>query len=181
MRNFCIWLFACLWLPLAAMGQTFTLKSKDIGGQGTYEQSYQGFGCTGKNTSPQLYWENPPAGTKSFAITMYDPDAPTGSGWWHWVVFNIPADVREFKTGAGNVKSGLAPKGCVQSLTDYGIHGYGGPCPDPGHYDQYIITVYALKVDKLDLDQSAMPALVGFELLANSLERASIIMYSKRW
>ena len=90
-------------------------------------KSFNGFGCTGKNESPQLSWENAPEGTKSFAITMYDPDAPTGSGWWHWVVFDIPSDITELMTGAGNVKLNLVPEGTIQSITDYGTNGYGGP------------------------------------------------------
>src|SRR6266436_6729147 len=90
---------------------TFTLKSKDIGGQATTQQVFNGFGCTGGNISPQLSWENVPEGTKSFAVTMYDPDAPTGSGWWHWVVFNIPAGTTSLPKGAGDVKKKLTPKG----------------------------------------------------------------------
>src|SRR5215468_11973543 len=84
------------------LAQTFKLKSKDIGGQMTLQQVLNGFGCTGQNLSPQLGWDNAPAGTKSFAITIYDKDAPTGSGWWHWIVFNIPATTNELKPGAGD-------------------------------------------------------------------------------
>src|SRR5262244_2925328 len=86
----------------ALFAQTFTLKSKDIGGQMTLQQVLNGFGCTGQNVSPQLSWDNAPAGTKSFGVTIYDKDAPTGSGWWHWIVFNIPATVSELKQGAGD-------------------------------------------------------------------------------
>jgi len=161
--------------------QTFTLRSKDIGGQATDKQVYNGFGCTGDNLSPELYWENPPAGTKSYAITMYDPDAPTGSGFWHWVVFDIPANILELKTGAGNIGKGLMPAGAIQSNTDFGQPGYGGPCPPQGHgFHQYLITIYALKTDKLGLDKTATPAFVGFNLFSNTIAKASLVMYYKR-
>ena len=161
--------------------QTFTLKSKDIGGQATSKEVFNGFGCTGENISPELYWENPPAGTKSFAVTMYDPDAPTGSGFWHWLIFDIPANVLELKSGAGDLSKNLAPAGAIQSKTDFGQPGYGGPCPPEGHgFHTYIITVYALKADKLGLDQNASGAYVGFNLYANTIAKASLIMYYKR-
>ena len=164
-----------------AHAQTFTLKSADLGGQATSKQEFGGFGCSGQNVSPQLSWENIPEGTKSFAITMYDPDAPTGSGWWHWLVFDIPADIRELKSGAGDITKNIAPANCVQSATNYGIGGYGGPCPPKGHgIHQYIITVYALKTDKLGLDKNANPATVGFNLWANTLQKASILAYYQR-
>jgi len=96
--------------------QEFTLKSDDLSGQLTMTQVFSGFGCTGKNISPSLEWMNAPKDTKSFAFTVYDPDAPTGSGWWHWVVFDIPSDTNELKTDAGSLQKGLAPKGSVQSV-----------------------------------------------------------------
>ncbi|HLX92178.1 MAG TPA: YbhB/YbcL family Raf kinase inhibitor-like protein [Puia sp.] len=161
--------------------QTFTLKSRDIGGQATEKQVYNGFGCSGENLSPQLYWENVPAGTKSFAVTMYDPDAPTGSGFWHWVVFDIPAGVTELPTGAGNSAKGLLPAGAIQSNTDFGQPGYGGPCPPQGHgFHEYRITVYALKTDKLGLDKNATPAFVGFNLFSNLIAKSTLVMYYKR-
>ncbi|WP_323052736.1 YbhB/YbcL family Raf kinase inhibitor-like protein [Malaciobacter mytili] len=93
--------------------QGFTLKSETISGQLGIKQVFNGFGCTGENISPKLSWENPPKKTKSFAITMYDPDAPTGSGWWHWIVFDIPKDKKELKESFGNKES----KEIVQSVT----------------------------------------------------------------
>lgn len=161
--------------------KTFTLTSKDLGGETTKTQEFNGFGCSGDNQSPQLSWKNAPEGTKSFAITMYDPDAPTGSGFWHWVVFDIPANVNELVTNAGNVKLNLAPKGAIQSITDYGIKGFGGPCPPEGHgFHKYIITVYALKTDRLGLDGNINPAVVGFNLWNQTFAKASIIAYYKR-
>lgn len=163
------------------LGQTFTLKSNDIGGQATLKQVFSGFGCTGENVSPQLSWENAPEGTKSFAITIHDPDAPTGSGWWHWVMFDIPADVKELASNAGNLEQKLAPTGAIQGVTDFGQAGYGGPCPPEGHgIHEYLIAVYALKTDKLGLDAKASPALVGYYLNANTIEKASIVMYYQR-
>jgi hypothetical protein len=159
--------------------QTFTLKSNDIGGQATNKQFFDGFGCHGENISPQLSWENAPEGTKYFAVTMYDPDAPTGSGWWHWVIFNIPAKVSELKSNAGDVSKSIAPKGSVQSMTDFGKQGYGGPCPPPGAPHEYLISVYALK-DKIALDKNANPAMVGFYLNQAMIEKASIVMYAKQ-
>lgn len=161
--------------------ETFTLTSKDLGGEGTKTLEFNGFGCSGDNQSPHLSWKNAPVETKSFAITMYDPDAPTGSGFWHWVVFDIPASVNELVTNAGSVALKLAPKGAIQSLTDYGIKGFGGPCPPEGHgFHQYIITVYALKTDKLGLDENVNPAIVGFNLWNQTLAKASLIIYYKR-
>ena len=159
--------------------QTFTLKSNDIGGQATNKQFFNGFGCHGENVSPQLSWENTPEGTKYFAVTMYDPDAPTGSGCWHWVIFNIPANVNELKSDAGDLSKNIAPEGSVQSMTDFGKPGYGGPCPPPGAPHEYLITVYALK-GKIDLDKTANPAMVGFYLNQNMIEKASIVMYAKQ-
>jgi len=164
-----------------SFSQTFTLTSKSVGGQATDKQVANTFGCKGQNISPQLSWTNAPEGTKSFAITMYDPDAPSGSGWWHWVVFDIPANVMEFPEGAGDVTKNLAPKGCIQSNTDMGAPGYGGPCPPEGHgFHRYVITVFALKTDKLGLDKNSNPPLVGFYLNMNTIAKASIIFYYKR-
>ena len=181
MKQQSIYLIGFLCLSLCSFSQTFTLKSPALGGQMTSKQVFNRFGCTGTNKSPQLNWEHPPEGTKSFAVTMYDPDAPTGSGWWHWLVFDIPATVKELKSGAGNPKSNALPGNAIQSITDYGTHGYGGPCPpegDPAH--RYIITVYALKTEKLGLEENASPALVGYYLNANAIQKSSVMAYFQR-
>ncbi|SEM07838.1 hypothetical protein SAMN04487910_4076 [Aquimarina amphilecti] len=160
---------------------TFTLSSTNLGGEATIKEEFNGFGCTGKNQSPQLSWKNAPKETKSFAITMYDPDAPTGSGWWHWVVFDIPSNINELVSNAGNTESKLTPDGTIQSITDYGTNGYGGPCPPEGHgLHQYIITVYALKTDSLGLNENTNPAVVGYYLWNNTLAKASIVAYYQR-
>lgn len=173
-------LFFLFTMSLTAQG-TFTLHSADLGGVATQQEEFNGFGCTGENESPQLSWTNPPENAKSFAITMYDPDAPTGSGWWHWLVFDIPANVQELVRKAGNTKLDLAPVGAIQSVTNYGVPGYGGPCPPEGHgLHQYIITVHALKVDKLGLDENTNPAVVGYYLWNNTIAKASIVTYYSR-
>ncbi|MDW3649957.1 MAG: YbhB/YbcL family Raf kinase inhibitor-like protein [Bacteroidia bacterium] len=162
-------------------GQTFTLSTKDVGGQASLKQVFKGFGCEGENISPQLSWEHAPEGTKSFAITMYDKDAPTGSGWWHWLAFDIPASTSEIPTAAGDPARNLMPAGTIQSLTNYGVPGFGGPCPPEGHGPhQYVVTVYALNVDKLGLDANTNPAIVGYYLNNASIQKASIVFYYQR-
>ena len=145
------------------------------------EQVFDGWGCAGRNVSPALQWSGAPAGTKSYAVTVYDPDAPTGSGFWHWQIFNIPAGVTELAAGAGDPTRGLAPAGSVQGRNDYGPIGYGGPCPPPGDKPhRYVFTLFALKVPKLDLDATASAAVIGFNLNANVLEKASVTAHYGR-
>jgi hypothetical protein len=157
--------------------QNFTLSSSDLQGQLTSKQVFNGFGCTGENISPELSWKDAPKGTKSFAVTVYDPDAPTGSGWWHWVTFDISKDKFTLPTGFGNSES----KDVIQSITDYGKSGFGGACPPVGDKaHRYVFTVYALDIETLGLDKNASPALVGFYLNAHSLAKASLISYYGR-
>lgn len=145
------------------------------------EQVLSGFGCSGGNVSPELHWKNAPKDTKGFAVTVYDPDAPTGSGWWHWVIFNIPATVTALAANAGKPDSGIAPQDSLQSVTDFGQPGYGGPCPPVGDTPhRYIFTVYALKMDQLPLKQDASGAMVGFYLKQNQLAKASFTAYYGR-
>ena len=115
---------------------TFTVSSPQIAESSFIgkEQVFAGFGCTGQNVSPELKWENIPAGTKSIAVTAYDTDAPTGSGWWHWVVVNLPADTNGLEKGAGTGDSKTLPEGALQVRTDFGASGYGGPCPPEGDH-----------------------------------------------
>ena len=165
----------------ALSAQNFTLKSADLGGQATDKQVYNNFGCTGQNLSPNLVWVNPPAGTKSYAITLYDPDAPTGSGWWHWVVFDIPVGVTSLQSGAGSAGHTGMPAGAIQSMTDFGGPGYGGPCPPPGDKPhRYILTVYALSKDKLGLDAKAAAPMVGFAVNQCTLAQATLVFYCAR-
>lgn len=160
--------------PAAAAGK-FTLKSADVkpGKPLTDQQVFNGFGCSGANVSPELSWADAPKETKSFVVTVYDPDAPTGSGWWHWVVYDIPATATGLAQGAGSGKAAL-PEGAKEGRTDFGATGFGGACPPPGDKPhRYIFTVYALKADKLDVPADASPAMIGFMTRANSLASAS--------
>ncbi len=162
-----------------AAGQTkrgFSLSSADVAAGRTIKapQVYNGMGCTGNNVSPGLSWKGAPAKAKSFALTMYDPDAPTGSGWWHWVVFNIPATATSLVPDAGDPKKNLLPAGSAQGNTDFGAPGYGGPCPPKGDKPhRYIFTLYALDADKLDLPASATAAYVGFNIHAHTVGKAT--------
>jgi Raf kinase inhibitor-like YbhB/YbcL family protein len=154
----------------------FELRSADLqeGGVVAKAQVYKGGGCSGENISPELEWSNAPAGTKSFAVTLYDPDAPTGSGWWHWVMYNIPASVSRLPAGAGDPSRQWMP-GVAMGTTDFGTKGYGGPCPpkgDPAHH--YVFTVHALDVEKLAVPDDATAAMIGFNLNAHRLDSATL-------
>ncbi len=140
-----------------------------------------GFGCGGGNKSPHLKWEGAPAGTKSCAVLCFDPDAPTGSGFWHWVVVNIPANVTELPLDAGNPAGGKLPAGALQVRTDFGKPGYGGPCPPEGdHPHRYLFSVHAVGVEKLPVSADTAAAVVGFQLHFNTLAKASLMGLVKR-
>ena len=153
----------------------FTLTSTDLrNGRFADAQVLNTFGCSGGNGSPQLSWTNAPAGTKSFVVTMFDPDAPTGSGFWHWVAVNIPASVSELPNGASRNAAKL-PAGTLETRTDLGAPGYGGPCPPAGDKPhRYIFTLHALKVEKLDVDVETSAALVGFNVHMQEIGRATL-------
>ena len=168
---------ALLGIGATAQAAGFTLKSPDIKPGATLADTFvfNGFGCSGGNKSPALEWSGAPAGTKSYALTVYDPDAPTGSGWWHWVVYNIPADAKALAAGAGTPDGGGLPKGSAQGRTDFGSAGFGGACPPPGDKPhRYVFTVYALKADKIDVPADASAALIGFMIHGNMLGKASL-------
>lgn len=160
---------------LVPAAHAFDLKSADVANGGTLaaRQLFNGFGCQGGDQSPQLSWSDAPAGTKSFAVTIYDPDAPTGSGWWHWVVYDIPANVRSLAADAG--KPGRLPAGAKHGRNDFGTQAFGGACPPAGDKPhRYIATVHALKVDKLPAPAEPSGALVGFLVNANRLGGATL-------
>ncbi|MBW1595985.1 YbhB/YbcL family Raf kinase inhibitor-like protein [Streptomyces sp. JJ38] len=128
------------------------------------------------NSSPQLSWSAGPAGTLSYAVTCYDPDAPTGSGFWHWTVFDIPADVTELPAGAGTGDFRGLPTGALQARNDYGSRDFGGAAPPPGDGPhRYVFTVYAVDREKLGPDEDAAPAFVGFHLRFHAIARGQLI------
>lgn len=163
-------LLAGLIAATPALAADFTLTAGDFadGGRLPDAQVFDGFGCSGGNRSPALSWSGAPAGTESFALTVYDPDAPTGSGFWHWVMFDIPAGTTALAAGAGE------PEGAKEARNDYGRPGYGGACPPPGPAHHYVFTVWALPTATLGLDADATPAMVGFMLHGNALAKATL-------
>ena len=137
---------------------------------------FNGMGYQGENVSPHLAWEDAPEGTKSFVVTCFDPDAPTGSGWWHWVVANLPADTTSLPQGAGSGKTAL-PAGAVQTRTDFGQAGYGGAAPPAGETHRYIFSVHALDVESIEVDAGASGAMVGFNVHFHVLASASLTVH----
>jgi len=140
------------------------------------------FGCAGGNTSPPLAWRNAPAGTKSFVVTLFDRDErSTPSGWWHWVVYDLPADTDRLPAGAGSDHSSALPAGALQGRTDLGTAAYHGPCPakgDPPH--RYLFTVYALSVAKLPVDAGASGAMVTSTVQDALLGKATLVAHYGR-
>ncbi|WP_287741047.1 MULTISPECIES: YbhB/YbcL family Raf kinase inhibitor-like protein [Diaphorobacter] len=154
----------------------FTLTSPDIADGSTIAQSFEfdGFGCSGRNQSPVLRWSGAPEGTKGFAVNVYDPDAPTGSGFWHWYVIDLPASVSELPANAGAKGGAHLPAGARQIRNDYGQYAWGGMCPPPGDKPhRYIFTVHALSVERIDVPDDAPAALTGFMVNAHTLAKAS--------
>lgn len=176
-----LFLFSTLASASVLADPAFQVVSRDMRHQQTLNaaQILKGFGCDGDNRSPQLAWSGAPAGTKSFAVTLYDPDAPTGSGWWHWVVYNLPASARGLEAGAGQAGKLAAP--ARHGRNDFGNYDFGGACPPVGDQPhRYIVTVHALKVDRLDVPEDASPALVGFMLNASRIGKATLTaMYGR--
>lgn len=170
-------LTACLSVPAYAGSASFSLSSSEIKSGQTLDakQVFNSFGCEGGNQSPALSWTPGPAGTRSYAVTVYDPDAPTGSGWWHWVVYNIPATVTHLEANAGDVSGKNLPAGAVQGRTDYGSSAFGGACPPAGDKPhRYVFTVYALKANVLDVPADASAALIGFMIHSTMLGKATL-------
>lgn len=172
---------AAFLVPLAfacgAQAADFTVTSPQVAAGGTLgsAQVFDGFGCQGGNQSPALVWSGAPAGTRSFAVTVYDPDAPTGSGWWHWVVYDLPATTTRLPANAGTADGRALPAPAAQGRTDYGSPGFGGACPPVGDRPhRYVFTVHALKVDRLEVPAGASAAMVGYFLGMNRLGQATL-------
>jgi Raf kinase inhibitor-like YbhB/YbcL family protein len=158
-----------------------SFKDGDYLGKEHVLSTEYGFGCDGGNRSPHLAWDDAPAGTKSFAVTCFDPDAPTGSGFWHWVVVNIPPSVTVLPLDAGNPAGGKLPAGALQVRTDFGKPGYGGPCPPAGdHPHRYLFTVHAVSMDTLPVSADTSAAVVGFYLNFNTLAKVVLMGLYRR-
>ncbi|CRZ13834.1 YbhB/YbcL family Raf kinase inhibitor-like protein [Mycolicibacterium neworleansense] len=154
---------------------TFTLTSESVtDGQPLANDQVSGImGAGGSDVSPQLSWSGFPEETKSFAVTVYDPDAPTASGFWHWAVADLPASVTELPAGAGD--GGELPGGAVTLTNDAGLKRYLGAAPPAGHGPhRYYIAVHALPVESLELPEGATPAYLGFNLFGQAIARAVI-------
>ena len=172
-----VWIAAGALSAPAVPAGALTLTSPDIvqGKRIADAQVYNEYGCSGRNVSPALSWSNVPAGTKSFAIFMQDPDAPTSHGWMHWVVYDIPAEVTSLPAGAGDPKKNLMPAGAVQGRSDFGTAGYGGPCPPPGKPHHYYVRLFALNVQKLEAPPDATAALIGSYVTMHTLGSAALM------
>lgn len=165
-------------LSLSAQAADFQVTSSEMKTAESLSnaQVFEGFGCQGGNTSPSLNWSGAPEGTKSFAVTVFDPDAPTGSGWWHWTVVNIPASVTSLSADAGHKDDTRLPAGAVQGRNDYGYAGFGGACPPKGDKPHhYHFKVWALKAESLPIDGNSSGALVGYMLNANKIATAEVV------
>jgi Raf kinase inhibitor-like YbhB/YbcL family protein len=156
----------------------FELRSDDVaeGQMMSENQVYNEFGMTGKNVSPSLSWSGFPEQTKSFAVTCFDPDAPTGSGFWHWIMLNVPASVTSLPAGAGAPDGSRLPGDAFHIRNDYGAKGFGGAAPpagDPPH--RYVFAVHALDVEDLEVTDEVTPAIAGFNLRFRTIARATLI------
>jgi Raf kinase inhibitor-like YbhB/YbcL family protein len=168
-------------LPMAFTVKSDNFKDGDYLGADHILSADFGFGCAGGNRSPHLAWSGAPTGTKSFAVICFDPDAPTGSGFWHWLVVNIASSASELAVDAGNAKAPKLPSGALQTRTDFGAPGYGGPCPPAGdHPHRYLFTVFAVSADSLPVQADTSAAIVGFHLNFHTLAKASIMGLYKR-
>jgi Raf kinase inhibitor-like YbhB/YbcL family protein len=167
------WLVTC---PIASAAERFQVTSRmwHEGGKIPQECVFDRSECHGANLSPDLRWSGAPANARSFAVTIFDLDAPKSGGWAHWILFNLPPSVSELAPGAGTPGNGRIPVEASQTVNDYGLRGYGGPCPPSGAEHRYVLTVYALKADKLPGDGATTPARVLKEIKSDSLALATI-------
>ena len=176
--------FAAALFAVSATGcaaqSTFTVTTDDApGGRFPQAQYYNSYGCTGGNLSPHIAWSGAPASTQGYAVTIFDPDAPTGHGWWHWLVIDIPVTTSSLVRGISGT-AGAQALGIVETKTDFGTAAYGGPCPPAGQDHHYVITVYAMKSPHLDLAPASNPADVETALKADALATAQTTVMAAR-
>lgn len=173
-------LFIMSMISFHITAQPFTLSSTDLSEHGFSKQYIlNSFGCDGENISPNLQWHHSPKETKSFVLTMYDPDAPTGSGWWHWVIANIPATANHITHNAGDDILKL-PNGAVAVRNDFGHVNYGGPCPPAGTNHRYIFTLYALDIETIDVNDTTSAAFIGYISYHHMLDKATLVYHYQR-
>lgn len=168
-------LIVSLAFAASALAADFQVQVDGDGGRLLQRSSFNGFGCSGQNLAPAVRWRGAPAHTRSFAATVYDPDAPTGSGWWHWVVIDLPSSAHELPAG------GSLPAGALAVRNDYGQAAWGGPCPPAGDAPHhYVFTIYALDVPALGIPADASAALAGFVIHSHALGKAqSVLTYGR--
>lgn len=172
--TFCFALYAALIAAGTARAGDFSIESVELAGRSfDNAQVSDSFGCHGQNLSPAIRWTDAPKGTQSYLLTMFDADAPTGSGFWHWVVADIPASIHEIGRGAGSDASRL-PAGALEMKNDTGNTGYLGPCPPQGETHRYVISVTALKIAKLPVDNGATPAVIGYAAHYQEIAKATM-------
>ncbi len=160
----------------ASPAANFVLSSPDFVDGGTMRRREVNERCGGGNLSPLLRWRNAPAGTKSFALLMHDPDAPGAEGFWHWIVYDIPAGATSLPAGAGNVRKKLMPAGVIQGRSSFGTIGYGGPCPPPGKPHSYYFRLYALPEATLNVPPDATGTIIAAYADASALGRAQLVV-----
>ncbi len=173
-------LFSSIFFFTTTHAKRFTLSSPEIKKNTYFQKKYlwNKNGCQGENISPAVEWKNAPRNTESFALTVFDPDATSGSGWWHWVVINIPKSSKKISVNASNSKT--LPKGSKEIRNDFGETNWGGPCPPPGETHHYIFTLYALKIKELSFNDQSTPAQIGIELQKNMIKKTSFTLKASR-